>query len=156
MKSIENTRRIKGEAKWQVPKRLFGALRCVSKFLRTITVRRSRPSSRSRTVWQLQRGTEIPSPRYPRSWIPFFFSTKLLRFAGIRAETSRKITFFVRTKFVSLPMARADYKRASFKGTLFNTALFHLIRKIHTLYIPRITLFHCEIAVFARKNCGKN
>lgn len=132
--------------------RLLGALRCVSKFLRTITVRRSRPSSRSRAVWQLQRGTEIPSPRYPRSWIRFFFSGETFE---VRWNTRRDIAqdYFLCKSEVCFPVSRwpEPITKEHLSRVRSLTALFHcLIRKIHTLYIARVVTLLCrEIGIFA-------
>lgn len=65
-----------------------------------------------------KRETEIlPSP-LPLSTIldSLLFLGETLRFA----ETSCKITFFVRPKFVSPPMARADYKEYLLSCTIFD------------------------------------
>lgn len=81
-----------------------------------------------------------------------FSPAKLLRFAGIRGETSRKITFFVRAKFVSLYRdGPSRLQKSIFSRVRSLTALFHcLIRKIHTLYIARVVTLLCrEIGIFA-------
>lgn len=122
---------------------LFDESHCVSKFLRAITI--SPLSSRFRTVWQLQKGTEIPSPTRDLG-DSLLFPSKTLRFVGARTETSCKITFFVRLKFVSSSMARVDYKEHLFKAE----SLTILICEIHTLYIARIIRLPCyKIDIFA-------
>lgn len=109
-----------GRAKWgakcQVPNgSLMHRIACRS-FSGRSQLRRFRPPSRSQTVWQLQKGeteTLLRSLRSIRDSLLFLGET--LRFA----ETSCKITFFVRPKFVSSPMARTDYKEYLLRCTIF-------------------------------------
>lgn len=53
---------------------LFDTLRCVSKFLRTITALTILPSPRSRTVWQLQKGDRNSPVSSPAIHDPGFAS----------------------------------------------------------------------------------